>query len=193
MAISIPLPIPMLSQMLRPDTKTKTKNALRFGSSPDCDIGVLLALASVLALVSVLVLVLASDVVLDPNSTAIFCKRRVGHLCRWCLHTFANSRFCVCVCVCSLIVADFEVRSRSKRNFIDCRTHWSSIYVSRRQSMSIDIMAAWKRRRNLPETTSKEHILLRPDSYVGSIERQQQEHWIFRFRNKDKVLWLIWG
>eukprot|EP00438_Fugacium_kawagutii_P001586 Skav221828 [mRNA] locus=scaffold885:249797:254924:+ [translate_table: standard] len=24
-----------------------------------------------------------------------------------------------------------------------------------------------------------EHILLRPDSYVGSIERQSMEHWVF--------------
>jgi len=27
--------------------------------------------------------------------------------------------------------------------------------------------------------TQQEHILLRPDSYVGSIERQSQEHWVF--------------
>eukprot|EP00931_Biecheleriopsis_adriatica_P080597 TRINITY_DN5394_c0_g1_i1.p2 TRINITY_DN5394_c0_g1~~TRINITY_DN5394_c0_g1_i1.p2 ORF type:complete len:102 (-),score=25.44 TRINITY_DN5394_c0_g1_i1:284-589(-) len=27
--------------------------------------------------------------------------------------------------------------------------------------------------------TQLEHILLRPDSYVGSIERQTQEHWVF--------------
>lgn len=32
--------------------------------------------------------------------------------------------------------------------------------------------------------TQLEHILLRPDTYVGSMERQEQEMWIWDFDNE---------
>ena len=35
--------------------------------------------------------------------------------------------------------------------------------------------------------TQLEHILLRPDTYVGSMERQEQEMWIWDFENEKMV------